>query len=304
MSAVFAFILVTVFLLIVTVGGIWWLSGTGGNRPMVLEREISWIGLLDNPIDGQVDVLLLVLQIFNVVAFFAALVGICAASGNKRQFVGVICGILLLTSLGQSITWSWKFFAQLDDHEVLNHFPEETARDIEWKLRESLLTARDEPNFSTSKSLWDTLQTQRECCGVDGKSDWETGHGEYMYNSIPDSCIDHHSFHGHGYYERGCYEAIKKDLDKAYRRVWKVGSIALMALIFLQLMLTVLPAAWTMCCFEKKTKKYTMIAQCIEPPNLNSPNNAEQTPTPDFDAYIISEDPPPNDNPDAPLIIL
>ena len=73
---------------------------------------------------------------------------------------------------------------------------------------------------------------------------------------------------------------------------------------FFQLMLTVLPAAWTMCCFEKKTKKYTMIAQCIEPPNLNSPNNAEQTPTPDFDAYIISEDPPPNDNPDAPLIIL
>ncbi|XP_038074680.1 tetraspanin-9-like [Patiria miniata] len=83
-------------------------------------------------------------------------------------------------------------------------------------------------------SGWDRLQTEFECCGVNGISDWSTNHDSYILNSTPDSCCvealrtDRCGINPTfiGKYSKGCKEALIKKLEDSIYYI-AAGGIAI-----------------------------------------------------------------------------
>lgn len=151
--------------------------------------------------------------IFGALVIFYSILSFCATCTNDRNR-GQLCifaslmGIILIVQLSIVIS--------------LLVYKEKASVVIQIGMKESLdLSA--EAEFKNFAKLWDSIQTEFKCCGIDNQTDWTVNN-----KSIPKSCCSEEVMNQCTNEYNGCLETFTDFMKGKYIIHFAVGAVIIM----------------------------------------------------------------------------
>jgi len=174
---------------------------------------------------GHVDITLFgyVLIIASAIVFMVSLIGLCGTLFGFRRLIIAYLVVIFVANLilvaGGALTTVYKSEA------------ENTAKDIlKYTIKEEYGASRNK--ISAITLLWDVIMTKKRCCGVESYKDFRDSHFSNLnLQNVPQACCKLSSVDGlsakiadsscpyqpterNSYMNHGCFDKIKKWLDK------------------------------------------------------------------------------------------
>lgn len=163
------------------------LIGVGAYVQIQLKDYLDFIDLAGGSVNGPAIVLI----VFGAITFVVAFFGCCGAIKENRCMVMIFAALISLILICELAGGIAAF--------VLKN-------KMAAGIKDAMETSLKQGSGNGTLAVWNSIQHDLQCCGVDGSSDWNR-----VDKPIPDACCadgkDCHT--SKKYFDKGCYEGVE-----------------------------------------------------------------------------------------------
>ncbi|VVC30578.1 Tetraspanin/Peripherin,Tetraspanin,Tetraspanin, EC2 domain [Cinara cedri] len=155
----------------------------------------------DSFVDGSLISAPKILLFIGIGVFLIAFIGICGVLRDSRCLLILFTILLTIVLIGELVL------------SAAVYYMGDQVKDYALKEMNDSLPSYNTTNGETSTKIWNLVQSEMECCGVNGPKDW----APVLHNKLPTTCCREIPVDGHctiiDSYKLGCFKRFETQLE-------------------------------------------------------------------------------------------